>query len=480
MSLAQDLEDELGPEPKPERRSSGGSSGQSPHARANAIDTFRVLDLLGIEHDEKHAKCPGCGEDGALICKNGGIKCLHDRCAHAGPRDFKGFRTNVDLAEVVRGGTTLDAALHLCEHFGISLPERRQRGRNDGGAGYDDDPDYTPQPPDEYERDGDTEPAPDREPGDDAEDATAATTGKQSALKRFKALSMLDLMQAVVDQLNKRASTMGARTGHPDLDAALGGFRPGNVTVFGAKRGFGKTSYGNMVTNLAVPRLNVLMFAGEDAAAMYGKRFLAARANLNAILLRDYRCNRADWPNITGALHGAPTNPFFIQVEGHPVEWIARAIAEIRAEQTLDVVIVDYLQKIRAAARLQDRRNEVTYVTATLQDAVKKAGAAGLFFSQLKRSDREEPEIEDLKESGDIEDMADHILLGWKVAATNNDAAKRWIKVAKNKDGTEATEISAVEMPWNSKTANFTADTSYDPYSAQDYTEQQRPTDAAE
>lgn len=68
---------------------------------ANALDTIHVLDLLSIAHSSstrgEMATCPGCGEDGALVCEKGGVKCLHDRCGTAGPPANKGFRTNVDL-----------------------------------------------------------------------------------------------------------------------------------------------------------------------------------------------------------------------------------------------------------------------------------------------------------------------------------------------------------------------------------------------
>ena len=61
-----------------------------------------------------------------------------------------------------------------------------------------------------------------------------------------------------------------------------------------------------------------------------------------------------------------------------------------------------------------------------------------------------------MKESGDIEDMADHILLGWKVDANGSDQpALRRIKLAKNRDGLEASEMQAVTMRWDRKTASF-------------------------
>ena len=93
---------------------------------ANGLDTIAVLDRLHVADSETNrgemATCPGCGEDGALVCKDGGVKCLHDRCAQAGPVANAGFRTNVDLVMCVQQVDRIAAAKLLCEWFGIEVP----------------------------------------------------------------------------------------------------------------------------------------------------------------------------------------------------------------------------------------------------------------------------------------------------------------------------------------------------------------------
>ncbi len=123
MSIADRMATELGDKPTLELSTSalqtGRSSGDGPFTRANAIDTREILDWLGVEHDGRHATCVGCGEPGALICENGGCKCQHDRCGDAGPPNFPGFRTNVDLVAAERNIVARDAVTELCERFGI-------------------------------------------------------------------------------------------------------------------------------------------------------------------------------------------------------------------------------------------------------------------------------------------------------------------------------------------------------------------------
>jgi len=93
-----------------------------PFDAANSVNTIEVLDWLGIEHEPSNrgemAKCPGCGEHGALVCREGGLKCLHDRCSYEGKQ---GFRSNVDIVAKVRGVEPREALHFIGERFGLEL-----------------------------------------------------------------------------------------------------------------------------------------------------------------------------------------------------------------------------------------------------------------------------------------------------------------------------------------------------------------------
>jgi len=128
MSIADDILSELEPEIADEIRgvkkaanghARGGSSvsGDSPFTGANAIDTAKICDRLGIEHDEKFARCPGCGEGGAPIAlEKGGLKCSHNRCTSKGKR---GYRTNVDLVSECKGLSPIESVNLIAEWFGF-------------------------------------------------------------------------------------------------------------------------------------------------------------------------------------------------------------------------------------------------------------------------------------------------------------------------------------------------------------------------
>jgi DnaB helicase-like protein len=465
VSLADELKDELGPDPAKARKSSGqkSSNGESPHALANAIDTMRVLDFFNIEHDDKFATCPGCGEEGALICQNGGIKCLHDRCSNAGPPDFRGFRTNVDISACVRSGDALENALHLCEHFGIQVPARARPMPQDTRG---DDPDYVPEPPTDTGGPAAGDSPPDRR----AEPAQGRQADKQSAREFYGVVGLRSLLQDVYDLAKSNQKIRGAPTGLLELDDAIGGIRLQHCVVLGAATSFGKTSLALMTQDeCVIQNIGVLNIGCEDARTMYARRVTARRVRLNALRLRDNELDPKELEDLELAIRHTPDIPVFLPAIGWSVEKIAKAVRALVPELGLALVIVDYIQRIRAEKRLQDRRNEVTYVTQTLIDAIKESNAGGLLLSQIKRTDQR-PTMADLKESGDIENMAEHVCLGHREkVASRPDEPERWrrdITVAKNKDGVVGGD--PIEAPFDEVTASFKS--TYSAYQRQQQT----------
>jgi AAA domain len=128
LSIADQLAAELEPESE-KTRPAPGSNVTSPRQKsgstfqaANSVDTVEVLRHLDIEVEQTPrgfmARCPGCGELGALVCR-GGLKCLHNRCADAGRPGHHGLRTNVDLVMTQGDCSASEAARKIGAWFGI-------------------------------------------------------------------------------------------------------------------------------------------------------------------------------------------------------------------------------------------------------------------------------------------------------------------------------------------------------------------------
>ncbi len=285
----------------------------------------------------------------------------------------------------------------------------------------------------EYESEGPAE----REPGDDTEQIESEAKAPELPIH-----SLRKVFVEVWESVKTGQAQRGFTTTFEDIDALMCGLRKGHVTVLAAG-----TSWGKSTATVAIADENlmkgarVLVVSAEDSRDMYGRRFIARRMRLNAMALRDNALGAADIDRLGVAAVRTSDDPVFLDAIGKSGEWISKAIKHLVREEGFELVLVDYIQRIRAARANQDRRNEVTYVTGLISDAIKESGAAGLLASQLKRIEGREPTLEDVKESGDVENMAEHVLLGYRVKAGRPHYEgeptpwERKIKLAKNKDG---------------------------------------------
>lgn len=314
------------------------------------------------------------------------------------------------------------------------------------GAATDPDPDYVPEPPDDS-ADNEREPGADREPGEDDEGV--------NAVGRYGVVTVKEAFHCALARAQSRERAVGFTTGHFELDEMIGGIRRSRVVTVGATTNWGKSSFAIMVVDENDQRgVRCLIVSGEDSRDLYENRLVCRRAGIHALKLRDGECSDADVRAISLFEARAMATPFVLPGVGKPVEMLTKAIREVIREEGIQLVVVDYLQCFRFQRRAQDRRNEVTDVARAFGDAIKGEGAAAVFLSQLRRLENPNhvPSMHDLKESGDIENESDHILIGyWRDHET--DQEKRYISVEKNKDGPVSSE--EILMPFDKRTASF-------------------------
>lgn len=122
-------------------------------------------------------------------------------------------------------------------------------------------------------------------------------------------------------------------------------------------------------------------------------------------------------------------------------------VADIQAialSRGYDIILVDYLQIIKGAS---DRRYEaVTDVSIELHRLAQSNGITVLALSQLSRppgKGNKPPNMSSLRESGQIEQDADVVMLIYKEEDLPN--ARRILKIAKNKEG----EIGAIYLSFD-------------------------------
>ena len=300
-------------------------------------------------------------------------------------------------------------------------------------------------------------------------DAIAQDALGQRERERHGLYSERDMFGAVAKGMIEERPLQRCTTGIRDLDEDIGGHMSGMVSWMGAATNWGKSSFAVMTYDEIVRTgKRVLLVSSEDKRDLYGRRILARRANVSAYRLRERTLDDADFSRLLGVAESASVVPFFIEAIGMPAERIAARIKHVCASEAIDLVMVDYLQAISARKATQDKRTEMTLVARTLTDAIKQTAAAGLIFSQIKRLEPGRvPTMNDLKESGDIENMADNVIVGY-----TRDDHQGVIRVAKAKDAIKYDYL----MSWNAVSCSFTGGARIEGHTqAQAQTQQRRP-----
>jgi replicative DNA helicase len=327
------------------------------------------------------------------------------------------------------------------------------------GAATIRDHEIPPEPEPEHDPEtGEVFDEPEREPGDDTDAIAQELAQPVTAAERYGVVTLRGMYRAVIEDLQSGKDAVGFKCGIDEIDEALGGFRAGNVTLLAAGTSFGKSSFGILV---AKQNLNdvarPLVISVEDKLLLYSRRLVASQCNVNALQLRDRDLKGGALERILLRANEAPELPVFIDAVGKTVEWVAEAIRACVAELGTRLVIADYVQRFKCSKNISDRRNQVTYVAETLSDAIKNSNAAGILLSQLKRTDGKEPTMDDVKESGDLENMAEHVVIGWREMIKGNgirDAVvNRKCNIPKNKDG--PVEQTWIPLAFNEITASF-------------------------
>jgi replicative DNA helicase len=143
-----------------------------------------------------------------------------------------------------------------------------------------------------------------------------------------------------------------------------------------------------------------------------------------------------------------------------------KAIARrIQAEHGLGMIVVDYLQLMRANHRTDNREQEIAEISRGLKAVAKELNVPVLACAQLNRSlegrPDKRPRLSDLRESGAIEQDADLVMFIYRDEVYNPDTEDHGIAeihIAKHRNGPITTSKHGVRLafiPQFTKFANL-------------------------
>jgi replicative DNA helicase len=243
------------------------------------------------------------------------------------------------------------------------------------------------------------------------------------------------------------------KTPIPKLNACLGGgFEPGDLVYLGARPGVGKTALAlEIARRSAEDGAGVLVISREMAIVRLVRRILAQASRIPASTIKSGMFTDAEYPRLTNTYGALSTLPLWLCDQAISLADITRLVERWAFTPPLGLVIVDYLQLVRAPKEVRDRRLQVEAVSQGLKSLAMTCHLPVLCLSSLSRPEKgapdRKPTLADLRESGELEHDADIVIFlhrGFQQEETT-------LIVAKNRDG----RVGETELRFRSEFVAF-------------------------
>lgn len=249
----------------------------------------------------------------------------------------------------------------------------------------------------------------------------------------------------------------GARplsTGLDGLDDAIGGWFAGDMGIIGADTSVGKTNtLLAMADALSLAGKRVGFIECEDPRTLLGARGITRRGLVSTLRARRVRVRGGshDPVDIQRAAVGVDawkqSGVTMAYASGADDVTVCETMQRLVRDHGAELLLVDYVQTINPSTKTQSRKEDIRLIASRIKATASRLGVPVVVASQLARrdgGDHREPSKHDLKECGDLENMAEVVLLLWRTTDDPTDPNFDVIaaKVAKAKAGGAGTRFS--------------------------------------
>ena len=250
-----------------------------------------------------------------------------------------------------------------------------------------------------------------------------------------------ELVDNYIRKLNEKPKYIPS--GIPVLDKHLH-LSPGNLFIIGGRPSAGKTALSlQMACEQARRGFRVCYFSLETDPDTLTARIISNRLAVPLADVKSKTVPQSDLDSLAD-LHKLPL--FIRSASGKGTGWIKAQAQRMKAQ----VIFIDYLQLL-TVSKAKDRYQQITSISIALHELAQTTGILVVALAQLNRNAaRAEPSNADLRESGQIEQDADAILL------LSADGDTYFSRLTKNKEG----RVGEVPLTFDKARQRFLAVTS--------------------
>ncbi len=267
-----------------------------------------------------------------------------------------------------------------------------------------------------------------------------------------------DSFRSIEDLYSRQQLITGVTTGLEKIDDLTAGLQKSELIIIAGRPSMGKTAFAlNIALHAAMEaQIPSAIFSLEMSKEQLAFRLLSSEAKVDAQRLRKGFLGETDWPKLTTAAGRLSEAPLFIDdTAAITVLEMKAKSRRLKADRGLGLIVVDYIQLMRAGSKHDSREQEISDISRSLKALAKELRVPVIALSQLNRQvenrTNRRPQMADLRESGAIEQDADVIAFIYRDEVYNKsddniDKGTAEIIIAKQRNGpTDTVKLAFVD-----------------------------------
>ncbi len=227
---------------------------------------------------------------------------------------------------------------------------------------------------------------------------------------------------------------------------------PGAFLVIGGRPSAGKTAFALQIADVIAEERSVGFFSLETSDSLLYDRLIAQTCLIDFGDIKARRIPASEYIRLTDRQRALSKRKLdVIRASGMSVS----DIQAVTLAKRYEVIVIDYLQLLRETGRNMNRTEAVSRMSMELHRLAQTHGVTVIALSQLSRPEnkgeqQKAPTLSSLRESGQIEQDADAVLLLYLTDPTDPKSDRR-LKIAKNKEG----ELGCADLNFEGRFQRF-------------------------
>lgn len=213
----------------------------------------------------------------------------------------------------------------------------------------------------------------------------------------------------------------GVPSGFVELDRETSGWQNSDLVIIAARPGMGKTAFALTVARNAAVEFgkSIAVFSLEMSSEQLVGRLISGETEIISQKMRNGDLSPQEWERLNTKITKLADAKIFIDdTPGISVFELKAKCRRLKAQQGIDMIVIDYLQLMRGEESNKsggNREQEIGYISRSLKGLAKELQVPVIALAQLSRAvevrgGTKKPMLSDLRESGSIEQDADMVM----------------------------------------------------------------------